>query len=68
MHGSTHLEGIGNVDACLPMKLKALPMEIYYDTDYPFLIFIETPKATHFISIANIQSGTFKLGKPAKGD
>jgi hypothetical protein len=54
-----HLEGIGIITSVLPMQLKSIVMEMYYDTKYPSMVLIEARGVTHFISSDNIKSGTF---------
>lgn len=54
-----HLEGIGIVTSVLPMRIKDIPMRMFFDTTYPTMVIIECKGITHFIAIDNVKSGTF---------
>lgn len=58
-----HLEGVGIINCVIPMALKHVEMDMYYDTSYPSMVVVETLAATHFIPFANVKSGTFD-GEP----
>lgn len=56
---AVHLEGIGLISSVLPNAMKHVEMKMFYDTNYPGMVIIKALGATHFLSTANVKSGTF---------